>query len=127
MDVGYIPRDLLRLGSCADRVKVRVLHSLSGSQALLVIIAKQLVQEINGRVRDKALVLWRHKFAPWLAGISSKNLIVVNIQLQIVLLQVSKQLVGAENTSNLDQLIVVVVSVEEGLLAEDLCSVSQNN
>jgi hypothetical protein len=99
-----------------------VLHGLSGSQALLVIIAKQLVQEINGRVRDEALVLWRHKFAPWLTGISSENLIVVNIQLQIVLLQVSKQLVGTENTSNLDKLIVVIVSMEEWLLTENLFS-----
>ena len=35
-------------------------------------------------------------------------------------LQVSVEVVGAENLGNLDELVVVVVSVEEGLLAEDL-------
>ena len=88
--------------------------------AYLVVVSQKLVQEINGCIRDKALVLRGDKFAPWLARISAENLVILNIQLQVVLLQVSKQLVSAQNAGNLDKLIVVVVSVEERLLAENL-------
>lgn len=85
-----------------------------------MVVSQKLVQEINGCIRNKALVLRGNKFAPWLARISAENLVVLNIQLQVVLLQVSKQLVSAQNAGNLDKLVVVVVSVEERLLAEDL-------
>lgn len=85
-----------------------------------MIIAKQLVQKVDSSVRDKSLVLWCHKFAPRLAGISAENLIILNIQLQVVLFQVGKQLVGSKYASNLDQLVIVVVAMEEWLLAEDL-------
>lgn len=119
--------DLLRLCGCTDRVKIRVLHGLCCSQTFLVIIAKKLVQKVNGGVRHKALVFWCHKFAPWLAGISSENLVILHIQLQIVLFQVRKQFVGSENAGNLHELIIVVVSMEEGLFAEDLSKVKSTH
>jgi len=85
-----------------------------------VIITKQLVQKVDRSVRDKSLVLWRNEFAPRLAGISAENLVILHIQLQVVLFQIRKKLVGTKYASNLDQLVVVVVTMEEWLLAEDL-------
>lgn len=43
----------------------------------------------------------------------------MRIQLNVVLVQVLEELLGAKNLGNLDQLVGVAVSVEERLLAED--------
>jgi len=85
-----------------------------------MIITEQLVQEVDGGIRNKALVLWGDEFAPRLTGISAKNLIVLHIQLQIILFQIREQLVRSKNSSNLNELIIVIMSMEEGLLTEDL-------
>lgn len=85
-----------------------------------MIITKQFVQKVDCGIRHKSLVLRRNKFAPGLARISAENLVILHIQLQIILFQVRKQLIGAKHASNLDQLVIVVVTMEEWLLAEDL-------
>lgn len=43
-------------------------------------------------------------------------------QVDVVLLQVGVEIIGTKDLGDLDELIVVVVTVEEGLLAEDLRS-----
>ena len=49
----------------------------------------------------------------------AQETIKVGIKLNAILLEVSVELVCAQHLGNLHQLVVVVVSVEEGLLAED--------
>ena len=44
----------------------------------------------------------------------------MRVQFDIVLFQILEKLVGAKNLSNFHELVIVVVSVEERLLAEDL-------
>jgi hypothetical protein len=43
----------------------------------------------------------------------------VRIQLQVILAQVRKQVIGTQYLGYLDQLVIVIVSVEERLLSED--------
>jgi hypothetical protein len=56
---------------------------------------------------------------PRLAREARENVIILRVQLDVVLVQVLKELLGSENLSNLDQLVGVAVSVEERLLAEN--------
>lgn len=84
-----------------------------------MIISQKLVQEVNCFITDEALVLSVDKRGPRLAGESGENVIVLRIQLNVVLVQVLEELLGAKNLGNLDQLVGVAVSVEERLLAED--------
>ncbi len=44
----------------------------------------------------------------------------MRVQLDAILLQVGKKLVGAQHLRDLDQLVIVVVTLKEGVLAEDL-------
>jgi hypothetical protein len=84
-----------------------------------VVVSQKLVQEINSLVGNVALVLGVDKQMPALAGESSKNIVVLRIKLNIVLVEVIKELLGSKNLGNLDELVGVGVSMEEGFLAED--------
>ena len=44
----------------------------------------------------------------------------MRVELDLVLFEIGEELVGAEDLADLDELIVVVVPMEEGFLAEDL-------
>jgi hypothetical protein len=84
-----------------------------------VVVAEQLVQEVNGIVADKSLVVGVDERVPWLLGVPAENVVVLSIQLNVVLVEVVEQVLGSENLGNLDQLVRVAVSVEEGLASED--------
>jgi hypothetical protein len=53
-------------------------------------------------------------------GVPSKQLIIMRIQLNIIFINISIQLISSKDLSNLDELIVIVVSMEKRLLAENL-------
>ena len=53
-----------------------------------MIIAKQLIEKVDGFVGHKMLVLRCDKTRPWLARVASKNYIVMRVQLNFVLVQI---------------------------------------
>lgn len=103
----------------ADGVKVGVALGLLGGEALLVVVAQQLVQKVDGFVGDEPLVLRRDEAVPGLLLETAENVVVLGVELNLVLVEVLKELVSAEHLGNLDELIGVALAMEEGLLAED--------
>lgn len=95
-------------------------HGLFRSQPLLVVVTQQSVQEIDRLRANIPLVFGIDEAIPCLAWIAPENFVKVRIQLNVVFFQVGEQFVGPQNLRNLDQLVIVVVSVEEWLLAENL-------
>ena len=65
------------------------------------------------------LILGVHELVPGLAGLVSKDVVVVAIKGYLVLGDVVKEFVGAEDLGDLDKLIIVVLALEERLLLED--------
>lgn len=49
-----------------------------------------------------------------------QDIIISRVELDIVLFQIQVQLIGAKDLGNLDKLVVVVMSMEERLFAENL-------
>lgn len=90
-----------------------------GAKTYLVVISQQLIKEIDGFVRDKALVLSADKRVPGLLAETAENVIVLGVELNLVLVEVLEELIGSQNLGDLDKLVGVALSVEEGLLAED--------
>lgn len=52
--------------------------------------------------------------------IPAKDIVILSVELDIILLKVAEQLICTQDFGNLHQLVVIIVSVEEWLLAEDL-------
>lgn len=109
------------------------------SETLLVVVPQQLVQEVYRFVGDVPLILRRNKPRPSLlrvaevprvkdygdniiGGVDSlpKDLIILRVQGNVVFLDVLVQPFCAEYLSDLDELVVVVMTVEEWFLSEDL-------
>lgn len=85
----------------------------------LVVIAQQLIKKVNSFVGDESLVLRSDEAVPRLLLEAAENVIVLLVELNLVLVNVLVELVGAEDLCNLDQLVSVALAVEEWLLAED--------
>ena len=84
-----------------------------------MVVSQQLVKEVNGFVTNEALVLRVHKAVPGFLLESAEDVVVLGVELYLVLVQVVKKVVGAQNLGNLDQLVRVAVAMEKRLLAED--------
>lgn len=56
---------------------------------------------------------------PWLLLEATKDVVILRVQLDLVLVEVVEQIVGAEDLCDLDELIRVTVAVEKRLLPED--------
>lgn len=56
---------------------------------------------------------------PRLPGETGEDVVVLRVQFNVVLVQVLKELLGAKNLGDLDQLVRIATSVEERLLTED--------
>lgn len=84
-----------------------------------MVVTQQLIEEIDGFVRDKTLVLRCDKAMPRLLLESSQNIIILCIQFYFVLVKVVEQIIRAKDLGDLDKLIRVAVAVEEGLFPED--------
>ena len=67
-----------------------------------MIVAQQLVQEINSLVGNETLVLSVNEAVPGFPLEAAENVIVLSVQLNLVLIKVVEQLVRAEDLSNLD-------------------------
>lgn len=59
------------------------------------------------------------KALPWLFGKPAQNVVVLCIQLDVVLVEIFKELIGSKHLCNFDQLVRVTLSVEKGFLSED--------
>lgn len=84
-----------------------------------MIIAQELIEEVDGLVADETLVFSGDKRVPGFPGETREDLVVLRVKLNVVLVQVLKELLGSKNLGDLHQLVRVAVAVEEGLLAED--------
>ena len=100
------------------RLEIRVLHGITGSDSLGMIIPKHFAEHVQGFLTHEVLVLAVDKLVPRFLGVLPEDVIVVGIQGYIVLVDVSKELISAKHFSYLHKLIVVVLALEEGLLLE---------
>lgn len=94
-------------------------HRLLRRQPLLMIVPQQLVQEIDRLVAHEPLVLRGREAVPALLREAPEDVVVLRVELDVVLVEVVEEVLGAEHLGNLDELVRVAVAVEEGLLAED--------
>jgi hypothetical protein len=112
----------------------------AGCQPFLVIIAQELVQKVNRLIRNVPLVLRGNKPGPRFSWVSiptnnalrlaqevrgrwhsrSKNVIVLGIQFDVVLLEIGIEFLSAKNLGDLHKLVIVVMSMEEWFLPKDL-------
>ena len=84
-----------------------------------MIVPQELIEEIDRLRAHEVLVIRVDKLGPGLAAVSTDEALEVRVQLDAILGQVRVQLIGAQHLRDAHELIVVVVPVEEGLLAED--------
>lgn len=62
----------------------------------------------------------QHRYSPNRIGIPSKQLIILRIEPYAVLVDVCIQFIRAQNLGNLDKLIIVIMTMEERFLPENL-------
>lgn len=84
-----------------------------------MVISQQLIEEIDSFVRDKSLVLRVDKAVPGLLLETWQDVVVLSVELNLILVKVVKELVGAQYLGNLDKLVGVALAVEERFLAEN--------
>lgn len=71
----------------------------------LVVISQQLVEEVNSFVGDKALVLRGDEAVPGLLLEATQDIVVLSVELNLVLVDVVKEIIGAKNLGDLDELV----------------------
>ena len=59
------------------------------------------------------------KLVPWFAGLCANKIVIVIVQGEAILVNISKEVVSSQNFCNLHKLIVVVAALEEWFLLED--------
>lgn len=84
-----------------------------------MIVAQELVEEIDSLIADEALVVGINEAMPGLLLEASEDVVVLGVKLNLVLVQVVEQVIGAQDLGYLDQLVAVGVAMEEGFFAED--------
>lgn len=84
-----------------------------------MVVPQQLIQEVDRLITDKSLVLRVDETVPRLLLEATQDVVILRVELDLVLVEIVEQVVGAKNLGNLDELVGVAVAVEEGLLAED--------
>jgi hypothetical protein len=84
-----------------------------------MVVTQQLVEEVDGFVRDEPLVFGCNKAVPRLLLEATQDIVILSVKLDLVLVEVVKQVVSSEDLGNLDKLIRVAVAVEERFLPED--------
>ena len=84
-----------------------------------MVISQELVKEVNCFLADKSLVIGIDKRVPGLPGKTGEYFVILGIKFDIVLVQVFKELLGAQNLGDLDQLVRVTGSMEERFFAEN--------
>lgn len=84
-----------------------------------MVVTQQLVKEVNGLVANEPLIVGIHEAVPGLLLKAAQDIIILCIQLNLVLIQVVKQIISAENLSDLDELIRVRATMEKRFFPED--------
>lgn len=87
--------------------------------AYLVVISKQLIQEINSFSTNKALVLRIDKRMPVLLRKASEDIVILRIELDLILVEIVKEVFRTKNLGDLDKLVRVAVPVKEWFFPED--------
>lgn len=90
-----------------------------GRKTYRMVVAQQLIQEINSFVAHEALVLRVDEAVPGLLLEAAEDVVILGVEFDLVLVQVVEQVVGAQDLGDLNELVGVAVAVEKGLLAED--------
>lgn len=84
-----------------------------------MIVSQHLAEQVKGLGVSKSFVTGVDELFPFLLGEVAEDVIKVAVKLDLVLLDVLEQLLSAEDLSNFNKLVVVVFTLEEGLLLED--------
>ena len=125
---------VLRRCCCSDWTEIRMGHCFLGGQPVLdtqlalsrriahgklmkmsylMIVPQQLVKKIYGIVAYESLIFRIDETVPIFLWESSKYVVVLGIQVDIILIQVFEQVVRAKHFCNLDQLIRITIAMEE--------------
>lgn len=99
--------------------EVRVVHCVSGSDSHGVIVDQHFTEKVESLFVHQVLVARRNELPPRLLCVSSEDVIVVAVESDVVLIAVGVEVISSKDFSDLDQLVLVVFSLEEGLLEED--------
>ena len=116
----------------------------SRCQALVVIVSQQLIEQVQGLQRDLRLCLRRDESRPWLLGVTemhaqlasapsksrtregvqmsslAQQVLDVRLKVDVVFLQIQIKVIGAQDSHNLEQLVIVIASPKEMLPSEIL-------
>ncbi len=84
-----------------------------------MVVLQHLRQQVERLVVHQMFVVGCDKFLPWLLLVSAKNVIVMTVESNVVLVNVLQQFLSAEDFSNADELVVVVLPLKERFLEED--------
>lgn len=99
----------------SDWIKIRMRHRLFSGKSLLMIVAQKLIDEIKKLIAHEVLVVVIDKTLPRTSVVVAQILVFL-AKRKFVLLQITVELVGAQNTHNLHQLVGVGFAMEEWLL-----------
>lgn len=110
----------------------------TSGQTVLMVIAEELVQEIDGFIRDISLIFGSNEASPRFplvparpskvrcvlvsndAYSPSQDLIILCIKLDIIFFKVCIQLVCSQDLGNFHKLVIVIMAMEEVFLPENL-------
>lgn len=84
-----------------------------------MIITKQLIKKIDGLITDKPLIVRIYELLPGPLGVSTENIIILSIKLNVVLIKVVEEIIGTQNLCDLHKLIRIAVAMEEGFFPKD--------
>lgn len=96
-----------------------MVHSVLWGDSLGVVVPQHVVQKIDGLLCHQRLVLVVHELVPRLFWVLAQDIVVVGIQSDIVLFNVSEKVISSKDFRNFHQLVVIVFALEEWLLLED--------
>lgn len=103
-------------------LEVGVFHSVLGSDSLGMVVAKHIIQQVEGFFSHEGFVLVVHKLVPRLLGVLAEDVVIMGVEGDIVLFHVAIQIVSAKHFCDLDELVVVVFALEKGLFLKDHAS-----
>jgi hypothetical protein len=84
-----------------------------------MVVSQHLAEQVQGLRVSESFVNGVDELFPLLLGEVAEDVIKVAVKLDLVLLDVLEQLLGTEDLSNFNKLVVVVFTLEEGFLLED--------
>ena len=96
-----------------------MVHSVLWSDSLGVVVPQHVVQKVDGLLCHQRLVLVVYELVPRLFWVLAQDIVVVGIQSDIVLFNVSEKVISSKDFRNFHQLVVIVFALEEWLLLED--------